>query len=371
MTSVAVAGDARPIDYRFSFPRSSAALGWTSRSHLPDLPAGASSAPLQPQLSGSLFAARLRLGDRSPVGDDVDGTRFRSPIQANEWTVTAIAQRVRVRYRVSANTIDGTYAAIDATHAHLNMPAVVLWAAWLEHLRRGTHQVAPHSTAPPWQAATQLFPTDDPMVFTAPNLQYLMDSPIEFGRIVWRTFEAPVAGRRGHDLRRRFGIALHHRRDRCGGRRLRLRAPASSSRKRGRCSASSRLTSATPTRLLADYLPSARNDGMEHRNSTVLTSERDPCRRLAAKLLDTRRPRVLSRLERRANPAALARTLRLRARERLRRAVVRRGRHQLLRWAADGARRPVDARRSPRRPRCRGLEGRDQPGRPGPVQRKT
>jgi hypothetical protein len=30
-----------------------------------------------------------------------------------------------------------------------------------------------------WKAATQLFSTDDPLRFTAPNLQYFMDSPVE------------------------------------------------------------------------------------------------------------------------------------------------------------------------------------------------
>ena len=80
-----------------------------------------------------------------------------SPSRPNEWTVTGHRRRVRVRYRVSGNKIDGTYAAIDATHAHLNMPAVVLWAPGLEH-RAVRIRFAPHSDGPAWQAATQLFP---------------------------------------------------------------------------------------------------------------------------------------------------------------------------------------------------------------------
>ena len=53
----------------------------------------------------------------------------------NEWNLTDHPATVHVHYRVSGNRIDGTYAAIDATHAHLNMPAVMLWAVGLEHGR--------------------------------------------------------------------------------------------------------------------------------------------------------------------------------------------------------------------------------------------
>ena len=39
------------------------------------------------------------------------------------WQVKGHGGTVRVRYRLFADRIDGTYAGIDATQAHLNMPA--------------------------------------------------------------------------------------------------------------------------------------------------------------------------------------------------------------------------------------------------------
>ena len=86
--------------------------------------------------------------------------------------------------------------------------------------------------------------------------------------------------------------------------------------------------------FLADYLPYANGDGMEHRNSTVITSSRfdrgeprQPARH--------RRARVLPLLERRAHPAARARAVRLRSRQHVRRAVARRRLHAVLRPAGD------------------------------------
>ncbi len=170
---------------------------------------------------------------------------------------------------MTGNRIDGTYVAIDQTHAHLNMPAVVLWARGLEHrAARITLMRGPAGEA--WQAATQLFPTDDPLVFTAPNFQYLMDSPVEFGPIVWRTFDAPQPDAQvGSPPRIR--IALHHL-----GTDAEADAFAAGARKLveearqvfGEFPAYEHNTYT----VLADYLPAAANDGMEHRNSTVLTS---------------------------------------------------------------------------------------------------
>ena len=189
--------------------------------------------------------------------------------QRHEWNVTEHPAEVHVRYRVTGNRIDGTYVAIDQTHAHLNMPAVILWARGLEHrAARITLMRGPAGEA--WQAATQLFPTDDPLVFTAPNFQYLMDSPVEFGPIVWRTFDAPQPDAQvGSPPTIR--IALHHL-----GTDAEADAFAAGARKLveearqvfGEFPAYEHNTYT----VLADYLPTAANDGMEHRNSTVLTS---------------------------------------------------------------------------------------------------
>ncbi len=79
--------------------------------------------------------------------------------------------------RSLGDRVDGTYLGIDSTHAHINMPAALMWARGLEQ-RAATVRFEPPA-ASSWQVATQLLPGANPFTFTAPNLQYLMDSPTE------------------------------------------------------------------------------------------------------------------------------------------------------------------------------------------------
>ena len=90
--------------------------------------------------------------------------------------------------------------------------------------------------------------------------------------------------------------------------------------------------------FLADYLPYADGDGMEHRNSTVMTSSASIRRRSRAAARHGR-ARVLSLLERRADSPARSRAVRSRSREHVRRAVAGRGLHAVLRAARAAARR--------------------------------
>ena len=57
-----------------------------------------------------------------------------------------------------------------------------------------------------WKPATQLFPTEDPWTFTAPNLQYLMDSPTELSDYTLRSFKVRNPGGKEFTIR----TAVHH-----------------------------------------------------------------------------------------------------------------------------------------------------------------
>ena len=48
------------------------------------------------------------------------------------WDVADHDGTVRFTYRVYGDRIDGTYLAIDETHAHLNIPAWLMWGHGLE-----------------------------------------------------------------------------------------------------------------------------------------------------------------------------------------------------------------------------------------------
>ena len=182
----------------------------------------------------------------------------------HQWRVEAPGGAVRVRYRVFGDRVDGTYLAVDSTHAHINMPAALMWARGLEE-RAVTVRFEPPADAG-WRVATQLFPGADALTFTAPNLQYLMDSPTEFGAFDLRTFTV-TDGRSTPTIR----IAMHHE-----GTDAELDAFAADVAKMVRASRTvfgeyAPFENNTYT-FIADYLPWANGDGMEHRNSTILTS---------------------------------------------------------------------------------------------------
>ncbi len=182
----------------------------------------------------------------------------------HRWTVPGHSGAVRASYKVFGDRVDGTYLAIDHTHAHINMPAALMWARDFEQ-RPAIVRFEPPAGAS-WQIATQLLPGPDGRTFTAPNLQYLMDSPSEFSAFSLRTFTVPDG-----DRRPLFRVALHHQ-----GTDDQLQAFARDAEVLVR--ETREVFGAFPAfegntyTFIADYLPWANGDGMEHRNSTILTS---------------------------------------------------------------------------------------------------
>jgi predicted metalloprotease with PDZ domain len=183
----------------------------------------------------------------------------------HQWDVTPRGATVRVTYTLFGDRVDGTYAGIDATHAHLNMPATFMFARGMD----ATPIRVTFRPNPGWTVATQLRSTADPNVFSAPNLQYFMDSPTEVGPIAMRTWTATHGGRTYT-----WRIAMHH-----PGSDADLDAYTDAAKKIvaeevAMWGAPASYDFGTYT-FLADYMPWNNGDGMEHRNSTIITSSRD------------------------------------------------------------------------------------------------
>jgi predicted metalloprotease with PDZ domain len=85
-------------------------------------------------------------------------------------------ETVIVHYTLFANWTDGTYASIDPSHAHLNMPAAFMWVPGLESrpVKFEFNDLDKYG----WKVATQL-KNEGANVYSAPGLQYMMDSPTE------------------------------------------------------------------------------------------------------------------------------------------------------------------------------------------------
>lgn len=255
-----------PVDYRLSFPEPEhrwMRVDVTFR----DLPMGTLELRMSRTSPGryalhefakNVFDVRVADG----AGRPLSATRP----NLHQWNIDGHDGTVVVSYRVFGDRVDGTYLVIDATHAHINIPAALMWARGLEDRPARVRLEQPPGRT--WRVATQLFPSDDPLTFTAPNFQYLMDSPIEFSDHTMRTFRvSPPSGGEGPTFR----IALHHQ-----GTDAEADAFARDVERIVRETLAVfgefPLFENDTYTFLADYLPWANGDGMEHRNSTVLTS---------------------------------------------------------------------------------------------------
>ena len=124
--------------------------------------------------------------------------------------------------------IDGTYLSIDSTHAHVNMPSALMWARGLQD-RPISVRFEPSARRDMAGRHAALSRADE-RTFTAPNLQYLMDSPSEFGG--FRTADVHRARRPARS--RRSAWRSHHDGDDGGARRVRARRRENRAR-RARC----------------------------------------------------------------------------------------------------------------------------------------
>jgi predicted metalloprotease with PDZ domain len=181
------------------------------------------------------------------------------------WLVVARRRPVRFSYTLFADRADGTYSQIDPSHAHLNMPASFAWARGLESRPIAVRFTPPAGSV--WRVATQLLASADSLAWAAPDLAYFMDSPTELSAFALRSWTVAGPGGRTDTVR----IAVHHE-----GTDAELDRYAEALRKIvaeqvGIFGETARYDHGLYT-FLADYLPWASGDGMEHRNSTVLSS---------------------------------------------------------------------------------------------------
>jgi len=180
------------------------------------------------------------------------------------WVVAEHAATVRVSYKVFGDRTDGTYLSVDPAHAHINMPSALMWARGLDDRPITVRFEQPAGAA--WRVATQLYPGADAQTFTAPNLQYLMDSPSEFSAYSLRTFTIRDGAREPA-----FRLAIHHDGDDGELDRFAHDVEMIVREERAVYGEFAPYDTGTYT-FIADYLPWDNGDGMEHRNSTIITS---------------------------------------------------------------------------------------------------
>lgn len=117
------------------------------------------------------------------------------------WQVSAHDGTVRFFYTVYGDHVDGTYLSLDASHAHINPPAMFVYAQNADHRNIRLRFTLPDKT---WRIATQL-KESGASVYIASDLAYLMDSPIEISAFQESSWRVPATS--GDIL---FSLILHH-----------------------------------------------------------------------------------------------------------------------------------------------------------------
>ena len=176
-----------------------------------------------------------------------------------QWVVNSTDGIVHVSYTLFANRGGGTYAQVDETHAHLNIPATFMFAN--SHAENPIEITFDPRKDLDWKIATQL-KKETENNYSAPNLQYFMDSPTELSNHQLRSFEVDS---------QKINFVLHH-----NGTDAEL--DSYFEKVKAVVLQEKSVFGELPSfdfgeyTFLGCYIPNASGDGMEHRNSTILTS---------------------------------------------------------------------------------------------------
>jgi predicted metalloprotease with PDZ domain len=178
-----------------------------------------------------------------------------------QWNLRSADSTIVVEYTLFGDRADGTYNAIDPSHAHLNPPAAFAWARGFEKTPVALKIQIPAGSD--WTVATQL-PRGQGNTWTAPNLDALMDGPLDIGPHTIRDWN--VGGQQ-------FRLALHFQGSDDLAERYARMCEAVVIEEEGVFGGLPKYDNGTYT-FLVDYLPYVSSDGMEHRNSSVITNAR-------------------------------------------------------------------------------------------------
>lgn len=181
------------------------------------------------------------------------------------WQIAGHQGEVVVEYTLFADRIDGTYASVNERQAHLNIPASFMYSEQMKQRPVEVHFKL--DDKPDWKVASQLQQLDE-RTFLAPDLYYFMDSPIQAGPFDMHSWNS-VSNGKEYQIR----LVLQHE-----GTADEMDQYAAWTKRI--VEEQKAVFGELPDfefgkyTFLVNYLPEAFGDGMEHRNSTTVTSSR-------------------------------------------------------------------------------------------------
>src|ERR1700744_1600204 len=122
-----------------------------------------------------------------------DTTLKINQLEGDVYEILEHGNTVKLSYTLFGNWTDGTYASIDPSHAHLNMPATFLWVVGQE--KRAIKFEFNDLDKYGWKWATEL-KNEGANVYSAPSMQYMMDSPTELSAYKIRSWEVLKTGKK-------------------------------------------------------------------------------------------------------------------------------------------------------------------------------
>ena len=171
---------------------------------------------------------------------------------------------VRLRYTLYGNFADGTYVGLDPSGVHLNMPGAFMWMKGVDNTAITIHFNVPEEWH--WTIATQLQSTNDPWTFLARGLQYFMDCPTKIGNLKYRNWSVKNPDGKAYTFR----IALDGSADSSEFTVFSEKVQRIVRQEQAVYGEVPAYDYGTYT-FLASINPYVHGDGMEHRNSTMIS----------------------------------------------------------------------------------------------------
>jgi predicted metalloprotease with PDZ domain len=161
---------------------------------IPQAPSGAIRLRMSRSSAGRYATHEFGKNIYNIKASNVDGGNLTlKQIEGDLYEIPEHAETVKVSYTLFANWTDGTYAAIDESHAHLNMPAALMWVVGQDkrQLKFEFNDLDKYG----WKVATQL-KLEGANVYSAPDMQYMMDSPTELSNYKMSSWEVDNGGKK-------------------------------------------------------------------------------------------------------------------------------------------------------------------------------
>jgi len=256
----------QPIFYSVSFPNAvhhEAEIVLT----LPQAPAGSIKLRVSRSSAGRYATHEFGKNVYNLIASNKDGSKVAiKQVEGDLYEVPVHGETLKISYTLFGNWTDGTYASIDPSHAHFNMPAAFLWVLGQDQrpIQIQFNDLEKYG----WKVATQL-KHESGNTYSAPNLQYLMDSPTELSAFKLSSGDVDNNGKT-----EKINIAVHSDDDQATidafGKQV-LRMVLEQKAIFGELPA----YDYGEYTFLDDVYPTNSGDGMEHRNSTCIVQPID------------------------------------------------------------------------------------------------